>query len=113
MVPDKILYEFDGPKIFTTKDTEGKTHIAYLCHEDADSRFFLISMPQLDMQTTVELLEDNKLEVRVALTRYPFATLIEVNNDDVPIKAGYVWAEDCSLPAPGVYLRDKTLPQQS
>ena len=33
--PDEVLYEFDGPRIFTVYDSEGELNLAYRSDEDA------------------------------------------------------------------------------
>lgn len=40
--PAAVLYEFDGPRIFTCKDTSGQMFLAYLCGEEDQLMRFLV-----------------------------------------------------------------------
>ncbi len=41
--PDEVLYEFDGPRIFTVCDSEGELNLAYWSDEDAViCRYFVV-----------------------------------------------------------------------
>ena len=40
--PVRVLYDFDGPRIFTCKDVNGTLFLAYQCGEDRETMRFLI-----------------------------------------------------------------------
>lgn len=39
-IPCEVLYDFDGPRIFTIKDIEGELNLAYWSDEDEKDRFY-------------------------------------------------------------------------
>jgi len=43
--PIEVLYDFDGPSIFTLADCHGDPYLAYLCdHEDRVARFLVVKI---------------------------------------------------------------------
>jgi hypothetical protein len=40
--PEKVLYEFDGPLIFTVRDADGSLLLAYQCGEDEDRNHYFV-----------------------------------------------------------------------
>ena len=77
--PVEILYDFDGPKIFTVKDKTNNLLLLYQCYEDDKLRRFLM-VPTND--DTIRLLKSNELAVYVAL-KQPWSWYLDIINDDV------------------------------
>jgi len=102
-VPVRMLYEFDGPRIFTCQNVNGQIFLAYQCDEAADVQQFLV------VPFTEELvgrLVKGHLSVRDALLRSPL-WLFEVNNEFTPIRCWTVEFGDLpkdALPRAGTLL---------
>jgi hypothetical protein len=78
-VPDRVLYEFDGPRIFTVRHELGD-FLAYACDEDdAITRYLLVPTGD-DMMAA---LEKGLLTMREALAQ-PWLWIVDVGFDDVP-----------------------------
>lgn len=78
--PVEILYDFDGPKIFTVKDKNNNLLLLYQCYEDDNLRRFLM-VPTND--DTIRLLKSNELAVYVALKQCWAWYVDVINNGDV------------------------------
>lgn len=78
--PIEILYDFDGPKIFTIKDKNNNLLLLYQCFEDDTIRRFLM-VPTND--GIIRLLKSNELPVYTALKQSWAWFLDVINNDDV------------------------------
>jgi hypothetical protein len=99
----RVLYEYDGPRIFTCKDTAGKLLLAYLCSEDRTSQRFLLVPFDSGME---QQLTSGQISLRDALTR-PAARIVDVGNDGRPVAIWRVEVEKLPggvLPQPGVML---------
>lgn len=78
-VPDRVLYDFDGPRIFTVRHELGD-FLAYACDEDdAITRYLLVPTGD-DM---LAALEKGLLTMREALAQ-PWLWIVDVGFDDVP-----------------------------
>src|SRR5438128_291687 len=101
--PDRVLYEYDGPRVFTCKDSLDNMYLAYLCDEDTSLMRFLV------VSFSARLLDDltsGKINMRDALSR-PRAWLVDVDNDWRITRSWRVDIEavpDDVLPRPGVML---------
>ncbi len=81
--PAQVLYEFDGPRIFTCRDDDGALFLAYQCCEDADE-YRLVVVPCSD--ELLERLTQGELTVLDALNQ-PDCWLFSLNHDGEPSKA--------------------------
>src|SRR5262249_42930672 len=101
--PVEVLYEYDGPRIFTCRDRGGRLFLAYQCGEDRDGLRFLV-VPFSEGQ--VWGLTRGHASLLDALLQSR-ARLIDVGNDWRPLRC---WDVDIGsipprvLPAPGVML---------
>jgi hypothetical protein len=101
--PVRVLYEYDGPRIFTCQDKAGKLLLAYLCSEDRTRRRFLLVPFDADLE---QQLTAGQIDLRDALTRSP-AWIVDVANDWQPLALWLVEVESLPanvLPRPGVML---------
>lgn len=78
-VPDRVLYDFDGPRIFTVRHELGD-FLAYACDEDDQITRYLL-VPTND--DTVVALEKGTHTMREALTQ-PWLWVMDIGFDDVP-----------------------------
>jgi hypothetical protein len=101
--PVRVLYEYDGPRIFTCKGAAGNLLLAYLCSEDRTRRRFLL----VPFDTGLEQqLPSGRIDLRSALTRSP-TWIVDVGNDWRPLTMWAVVVNDVPadvLPRPGVML---------
>ena len=103
LAAERVLYEFDGPRIFTSRTREGALLLAYLCDQDGEVDRFLVAPAN---ESEVAQLEQGALPVREALTR-SWLWVVDRGRDGTLMHA---W--DCSghalpadvLPAPGTPL---------
>jgi hypothetical protein len=101
--PTRVLYEFDGPKIFTCRDATGQLYLAYQCDEDREALRFLVVPFSEDLERR---LTAGAIDVRDALSR-PQAWLFDLGNDGSPLRCWQVDVEGLPpdvLPKPGVLL---------
>jgi len=73
--PATVLYEFDGPKIFTCKDVAGSLFLAYQCGEDDTTMRFLVVPFSADLE---ERLTAGEMNLRDALMQSS-AWILDVN----------------------------------
>jgi uncharacterized protein DUF6575 len=66
IAPLEILYEFDGPRIFSLSGRDGNLLLAYLCDE-TDSQLNLLLVPS--SPGSIERLKSGQLSVRAALNQ--------------------------------------------
>lgn len=104
MRPEEVLYDFDGPQIFTFYSKLGQLCLAFLCEEFEDfERFLVVPVRPSD----VEALKSGGMTLRDALTRSwmwvvdrsfseQIARIWSVTEQDLPAEA---------LPLPGVLLQ--------
>ncbi len=78
-VPDRVLYDFDGPRIFTVRHELGD-FLAYACDEDDEITRYLLA-PTSD--GIIAALEKGSCTVREALAQ-PWLWVMDVGFDDVP-----------------------------
>lgn len=78
--PLSILYEFDGPRIFTFRDSLGELLLAYLCAED-DSASRYVVVPIDDFR--VDELVQGRKSMREALDQ-PWTWLVDVPFGQLP-----------------------------
>ncbi|MDS4059137.1 MAG: hypothetical protein RKP73_11270 [Candidatus Contendobacter sp.] len=78
-VPDRVLYDFDGPRIFTVRHELGD-FLAYVCDEDDQIARYLLAPTNDD---TVAALEKGTCTMRETLAQ-PWLWVIDVGFDDVP-----------------------------
>ena len=101
--PVRVLYEFDGPRIFTCKDGFGKLFLAYQCGESIDIMRFLI-VPFSD--DSERRLTEGELDLHDVLVR-PNARIMDVDFDWTITQTWQVdvanLPADC-IPRPGVML---------
>ncbi|MBF8271758.1 MAG: hypothetical protein HW380_863 [Magnetococcales bacterium] len=77
IVPEEVLYAFDGPRIFTFSDQDGTTFLAYLCDEVPDLlRFIIVPIaPQ-----TVLQLEKGDIALRDVLTQPDDVWIVDLDS---------------------------------
>lgn len=101
--PTRILYEFDGPRIFLCEDIPGNAYLAYQCGEDRTTLRFLVVPCGEDAERR---LATGKTNVRDALSR-PKAWILDLGYDWTPRHCWKVEVDDlpsCVLPKQGVML---------
>jgi hypothetical protein len=101
--PARVLYEYDGPRIFTCADPAGNYCLAYLCANDrTKQRFLLVPFDDnLEQQLTT-----GQISLRDAMNR-PGARIIDFGNDWHGLAMWEVAIGDVPsdvLPRPGVML---------
>ena len=102
--PDRILYEFDGPKIFTVLDREHDLCLA--CWSAADEQFnrFIVVPTSV---TIIKALEGGELPVAQALDQ-PRCWLWDISHDEQILQCLKVAFQDIPAdcrPTPGTMLR--------
>ena len=103
LAPVEILYEFDGPRIFSAHSPLGDL-LCFLADDDGELRRFIAAPTNGDM---LAKLKDGVRSLRDALDQ-PWVWFVDVDNDDQPRG---VWrgtlsdAPPDSLPEPGTMLR--------
>ncbi len=78
-VPDRVLYDFDGPRIFTVRHELGD-FLAYVCDEDDEITRYLLAPTSGDL---INALEKGTHTMREALAQ-PWLWVMDVGFDDVP-----------------------------
>jgi hypothetical protein len=78
LVPENLLDEYDGPRLFTVRSTDGDLLLIYQCAEDDERERFLL-VPADD--ALILALEKNRLSIRDALTRRGWAWLVDRMRD--------------------------------
>ena len=66
LVPEQVLYDFDGPRIFTSRTAEGGLVLACLCEQEGKLDRFVVAPAN---EREIEQLQSGSLPVRDALTR--------------------------------------------
>jgi hypothetical protein len=101
--PDEILYEFDGPRIFTLRDCDGELNLAYWSDEDESGTRYVV------VPTSVKILErlrQGVLSVFDALNQ-PRCWVCDVSMDGSPSGCSLVDFEAIpsdALPAQGTMI---------
>jgi hypothetical protein len=107
-----VLYEFDGPRIFTLRDVDGSLHLACWSDEDDDTNRFVVSLTTAE---TIDSLRRGALAVYDALHHSP-CYLCDVTDQGVVVDCQLVDFQNLpvdTLPAPGTkLLADFRLPPQ-
>ena len=101
--PVVLLYDFDGPKIFTCKDSAGNTYLAYQCGEDLNFMRFLVVPFDEDSLRRLIVGEDN---VRDSLTS-DVAWIFDVDFQWSPVVAWCINVDslpDGCIPRAGVMI---------
>jgi hypothetical protein len=101
--PVRVLYAFDGPRIFTCRSQSGEFYLAYQCGEDRDIRRFLVVPFSDELERR---LVSGDVNLRDALTRTQ-SWVVDLSNDWCPLRAWQVDLDDIprtALPKPGVML---------
>lgn len=101
--PVQILYECDGPRIFTVENQDGNLMLAYLCDEEDDVFYFLV-VPTTNQM--VEVLLSGKKTVHEVLSQ-PWVWLLKQPCGGPIRKASSLDASSIPedvLPQPWVYL---------
>jgi hypothetical protein len=74
LVPDEVLDDYDGPKLFTMRSEDGGLLLAYQCGEERSlARFLLVPFDE----ALVSELRSNKLALRDALTQRGWAWIVD------------------------------------
>jgi hypothetical protein len=101
--PFTVLYDFDGPRIFTCKDSSGNLFLAYQCGEDNQTMRFLVVPFSEESERKLTSGEDSLHDVLMR----PHAWLFDLDFQWQIIGAWQVRVEnlptDC-VPSPGVML---------
>jgi len=109
IIPDDVLYDFDGPRIFTFRQGTLKQFLAYLCDE-IPSRFRHI-VARTNSRTIANLKND-ALPVRDALAQ-PRVWVVDINGQGEVLSVWKVAALTLPhdvLPAHGAFLHPTALP---
>ncbi len=104
-VPAEVLYEFEGPCIFTTRTPQNTLVLAYLVEEldDEDLLRFIVATTS---ESTVAAMKDGAIAVREALERGSL-WLVDLDLTYKPHRAAACRAEDLpddALPGPSTML---------
>lgn len=102
--PNRVLDEYDGPRLFTVRSDDGHLLLAYQCAEDRTlERFLLVPASE----RTVSAILENAVSLRDALTGSGWAWLIDRARDGTLTRPAAVELDslpDTALPRPGVRL---------
>lgn len=101
--PEKVLYDFDGPAIFTSRDIFGGQLLVYLCDEDEElSRFLAVPCQDDDILR----LQEGRAPVRTVLSR-SHIWIIDIRHSGV-LQRAWLARQDAlpedALPLAGVLL---------
>ncbi len=109
--PVEVLFEFNGPLIFTFKNSAGNLFLAYQVEEDSESdkiRYFVAPTSS----SIVEDLNRGTISIRSALTQ-PISWLVDTDQSRLALS---VWSSatsdlpDDAIPEPHVMLRPELQP---
>ncbi len=78
LVPERVLDEYDGPRLFTVRSDQNDLLLAYLCAQDADVERFLV-VPTNDM--IINDLEKSEIAIRDALVGRGWSWLVDRMKD--------------------------------
>lgn len=101
--PVTVLYEYDGPRIFTCKDVTDQLFLAYRCGRDRETIRFVVVPFSEDLERQ---LVTGDINLRDALTR-PRTWVFDLNKQWQPIRCWRVNSGELPprvLPRPGVML---------
>jgi hypothetical protein len=107
--PEKILYEFDGPRTFTFTDEEGELFLAHWCDEEGAASRFIVVPCSAQLVAGLEHGELTLLEV----LQQPRSWIVDLDANGVPQAA---WRVDLPnlpsdvMPLPGVMLLPSLAP---
>lgn len=104
--PDAVLVEYDGPRLFTTKDADGRLLLAYVCDEDESERSLLVVPTS---QAIVDQLVSGARTVRDALTQ-PWVWLVVTDHAGTVVEARSISVADVpeqNLPREGAALAER------
>jgi hypothetical protein len=87
LTPETILDDYDGPRLFTLRSTDGYLLLAYQCAQDAQTERYLI-VPADD--ALVHALDTSKVTLRDALTGRGWAWLVDRHLDGTISNTGAV-----------------------
>lgn len=102
LTPEEVLYEFDGPRIYTCRDNEGMPLLVYECERDESAVRYLVVPIR---EAVIDELKNGQISVRLALLQSRM-WVVDVK-DDIIVDA---WNTDFSklpeeaLPKPGTLL---------
>lgn len=104
LVPERVLDELDGPRLFTARSDEGQLLLAYMCGEDLDiERFLLVPTSERILRA----IEGNELTLRDALTQQALMYLVDRRFDGRVTGLAQIDSAllpESALPRHGVYL---------
>jgi hypothetical protein len=110
--PTDILYEFDGPRIFTTTTPRQDTFLAYQCAEAADRNRYIVVPSNAEL---VRELRSGLVSMREALSQ-PWTWLVDQFHSGEIAHARKIDLRELpasALPRPGVLLLPTLLPMLS
>lgn len=101
--PERVLFEYEGPRSFLARDREGELLFAHQCGESADVWRYAV-VPFSD--ELVQALEEGRLDLRTALEQ-PRFWLVDIGQGGVPklcLRSSLASVPETCLPVPGVML---------
>jgi hypothetical protein len=101
--PARILYEFDGPRIFICTDHADHSYLAYQCAEDSEAMRFVVVPSNADLEAQ---LQSGRISVRDALAQ-PNGWIVDLDKNWRTVRAWSVEIADLPadvLPRPGTLL---------
>ena len=104
LIPECVLDEYDGPRLFTVRSKDDHLLLAYQCAQTDDLERYLV-VPVDD--EIIKALDENRLTLREALTGRGVAWLVDRRKDGGVINLGAVEPKilpASALPAEGVCL---------
>jgi hypothetical protein len=107
--PTSVLFEADGPRLFTSQDADSRPLLVYLCGESMDGTDYFVVPTSA---ATVEGLQDGRLNVRQALGQ-SWGWLVSTTPDGNPTRAQVASLEDlpqAATPTSGVSLYAERMP---
>ena len=104
LIPEYVLDEYDGPRLFTVRSKDDHLLLAYQCAQTDDLERYLI-VPVDD--ELIKALDESRLTLREALTGRGLAWLVDRREDGSVVNLGAVEPKTLpvsALPAEGVFL---------
>ncbi len=109
LIPDRVLFEYEGPRSFLTRDSDGELLFAHQCGEVENTWRYAV-VPFSDR--LVEALEAGRLDLRTALDQ-PRLWLVDIGSGGLPtqcVRSDLLSIPETCLPRSGVMLHPELEP---
>ena len=104
LVPESVIDEYDGPRLFTVRSIDQSLFLAYQCAEDDERERFLLVPADYSM---ISAITENRLPIRDALTRSRRAWIVDYTREGTITQSEEVDPEtlpETAMPRPGARL---------